>query len=153
MQLPERVYYFLERQGFVIVSTFDKKGRIHCSAKGIVGIERQGKVFVIDLYMHNTFNNLKKDPRVSITAIDEDQFAGYTLQGKAKIVAREDIQDHIISKWEDRILSRISSRVAKGVKTGAKSKSHFEAQLPKHPKYLIEVDVENIIDLSPPNQK
>lgn len=150
MELPEKVFHFLENQGFVIVSTIDREGRIHCSAKGIVGLDRAGKVFIIDLYMRQTFQNLNKDPRISITAIDEKQFIGYTLQGKARIVSRAQIEDHIVSVWEGRILQRASKRIAVAVQTGVKSKDHFEMKLPKKPKYLIEMDVENIIDLSPP---
>ncbi|MCK5580469.1 MAG: pyridoxamine 5'-phosphate oxidase family protein [Candidatus Omnitrophica bacterium] len=150
MELPDGVIHFLERQGFVIVSTLDAKGAIHCSAKGIVGIEKQGRVFVIDLYKHKTFENLKRNPIVSISAVDEHKFVGYTIQGKAKIVPREDMQEHIVSKWEERILERISKRVASAVQAGVKSKGHFEVKLPEKPKYLIEIDVENIIDLAPP---
>ena len=151
MELPEKVVHFLGNQGFVIVSTIDSKGGIHCSAKGIVGIEKEGRVFVIDLYMHKTFENLKRNPAVSITAVDEDRFIGYTLQGKAEIVLREDMKEHIISKWEERILKRMSERIAKSVQRGEKSRAHFEAQLPCHPKYLIEINIENIINLSPPS--
>lgn len=150
MELPDHVLHFLRKQGVVIISTLDDKGHIHCSAKGIVGIEKEGKVFVIDLYLHKTFNNLKKNNTVSITAVDEDRFVGYSLQGKAKIVLREDMKEHIVSKWEERILKRITERITKSVQSGEKSKAHFEAKLPRHPKYLIEIDVENIIDLSPP---
>lgn len=150
MELSDKIICFLEKQGFVIVSTLDLKGRIHCSAKGIVGIEKEGKILVIDLYMQKTFDNLKRDSTVSITAVEEHGFLGYNLQGTAKIVSREDMHEHIVAEWEERVIKRISQRVAKSVKTGIKSKGHFEAGLPLHPKYLIEIDVDNIIDLSPP---
>ena len=150
MQLPEKVMYFLEKQGFVVVSTIDGKGGIHCAAKGILSLEKEGKVFIVDVFQNRTSENLRKDPRVSITSIDEQNFIGYTLQGKAKIVPREEMHGHIIEKWENQILKRISKRVAGGVQSGAKSKGHFEVKLPPHPKYLIEIDVDNIIDLSPP---
>jgi len=152
MQLPDHVIHFLEGQGFVIVSTLDPQGRIHCSAKGIVGIEKEGKVLVIDVYRNNTFKNLKNDLRVSITSVDEDKFMGFTLQGTARIVPREDMEDHIVARWEDRVIKRISKRIAMGIKAGARSKNMFEAELPRHPKYLIEINVENIIDLSPPQK-
>ena len=150
MELPEKVVHFLGSQHFVIVSTIDFKGRIHCSAKGIVGIEKEGKVFIIDVYKNNTLRNLKKDSRVSITSVDEHKFMGFTLQGTAKIVLREDIEDRIVAEWENRILKRMTERITKSVHDGAKSKKHFEAQLPQQPKYLIEIDVENIIDLASP---
>jgi len=41
----------------------------------------------------------------------------------------------------------------KSVQKGVKSAVHHEAELPVKPKYLIEMNVESIIDLSPPKSK
>ena len=153
MELPETVYNFLEKQGYVIVSTFDERHHIHCSAKGIVGLDKKGKIFIIDLFHRNTYRNLKNNPVVSVTSVNETKFKGYTLQGKAKIIPREEIGEHIVAKWEDSIISRISKRVQESIQAGEKSNAHHEAHLPRHPKYLIEIDVDRIIDLSPPNVK
>lgn len=153
MNLSEQVYYFLRDQGFVIVSTIDPNGRIHCAAKGLVGLSREGQVFIIDLYSNRTYENLKKNTTISITAIDEHRFMGFTLQGKGKIVPRKEIKTHIYEEWENKIIKRISNRVIKGVQAGVKSKKHFEVDLPRHPKYLIEVDVEEIIDLAKSKRK
>ncbi|OGX46996.1 MAG: hypothetical protein A2306_02330 [Omnitrophica WOR_2 bacterium RIFOXYB2_FULL_38_16] len=148
MELTDKTIKLLEKQGFVIVSTLTEGGAIHSVAKGIVGIEKEGKVFVIDLFKNNTYNNLKRNSNVSITAIDDQSYDGYTLQGKAKIVPREDIQDHIVAKWEDKIIERISNRMISSIQKGKRSNEHHEAKLPKHPKYLIEIDVEEVIDLT-----
>ncbi|MDP2924449.1 MAG: pyridoxamine 5'-phosphate oxidase family protein [Candidatus Omnitrophota bacterium] len=147
-ELSLDVINFLEKQGFVIVSTIDDRGRIHCAAKGIVGIEKKGKVYLIDIYRARTFSNLQKNPTISITAVDEHLFIGYTLKGKAKIVERERIRKHIIKKWEERVIQRISKRLIKNVKEDRKSLHHPETRFP-HPQYLIEVDVEDIVDLTP----
>ena len=150
IRLPEKVIKFLKKQGIVIVSTISGRGNIHCSVKGIVGIEGNGRIFIIDLYRNKTYKNLIKNPKVSITAIDENEFKGYTLQGKARIVLYKEIEDHIVKKWEDKIIRRISDRMISGVQRGVVTKAHHEAELPRKPKYLIEIDIENIIDLAPP---
>jgi uncharacterized pyridoxamine 5'-phosphate oxidase family protein len=151
-QLSGEIIQVFQKQGFVIVSTLDIEGRIHCSAKGIVGIEEQGRVFIIDLYHGVTFNNLKRNPLVSITAIDEEAFVGYTLKGKATVVEREKIKKHIISGWEDKVIQRISRRVINDIKREKKSRHHPEAIFP-HPRYFIEIDVEEIVDLTPAHLK
>jgi len=151
-ELSDFQAHFLEHQGFVIVSTLDFKGMIHCSAKGIVGIEKSGKLYLIDLYKARTYNNLKKNPLISVTAVDEHQFVGYTLQGTAKLVERDKIKDHIIEKWEEKVLNRISERMLRNLKAEKQGLHHPEA-LFGHPEYLIEVDVENIIDLTPAQLK
>lgn len=150
VNITENIAKLFHKQGFVIVSTLDSEGSIHCSAKGIAGIEPEGKVYLIDLYQGKTFANLKQNPVISITAIDEDEFAGFTLKGRAKIVGREEIKDHIIANWEDKVVQRVSKRVIGHIKRDKKSSHHPEAIFP-HPQYLIEADVDSIVDLTPKN--
>jgi uncharacterized pyridoxamine 5'-phosphate oxidase family protein len=150
--IAKKIVGFLSKQKFVIVSTLDSDGSIHCSAKGIVGIEETGKVYLIDLYRSGTFRNLKNNPLVTLTAVNEHEFTGYSLKGKAKIVEREEIKDHIIKEWEERVIDRISQRVIKNIKKDKGSTKHPESRFP-HPQYLIEIDVKNIADLTPAHLK
>jgi len=135
-----------------MVSTLDSNGSIHCSAKGIVDIDQKGRLYLIDLYLAKTFNNLKKNPVVSITAVNEHEFTGYTLKGKAKIVEKAKIKGHLLSKWEEKVISRVSTRLIKNIKKDQGSLTHPESRFPE-PQYLIEVDIEEVIDLSPTHLK
>ncbi|MBF0484715.1 MAG: pyridoxamine 5'-phosphate oxidase family protein [Candidatus Omnitrophica bacterium] len=150
MKLNEDIVRFFKKEGFVIVSSLDEHGGIHCAAKGIVEIDIEGKVFIIDLYLNRTFRNLKTNHTISITAVNEKKFQGYTLQGRAKLVYHKDITDYIRVEWEKKIIQRISKRVISGVQAGTKSSEHFEAGMPSQPKYLIEMDVDKVIDLAHP---
>ena len=149
--LNDEVIKLFSKQSAIIISTIDAQKRIHCSVKGLVGIEKEGKVFIIDLYTGTTYRNLLKHRMVSLTAVDEERFMGFTLQGKAKIVSRQEIKEHVVQEWENRVIQRVSKRMISSIQRGVTTKKHFEAHLPKHPRHLIEVDVENIIDLSPPS--
>ena len=148
VKLSSDVIEFFHRQGFVIVSTLDSQGKIHCSAKGIVGIEEGGQVYLVDLYRAKTFNNLKINPLISITAIEEHTFTGYSLKGKGKIVEREKIKKHIIESWEQKLINRMSTRVIKNIQRDKGSPKHPESRFP-HPQYLIEMDVEEVVNLAP----
>ncbi|MCK4994616.1 MAG: pyridoxamine 5'-phosphate oxidase family protein [Candidatus Omnitrophica bacterium] len=150
--LSQKIISLIKKQGFIIVSSLDEKGKIHSSAKGVVGIDVKGRVFIIDLYYARTYKNLKKNSIVTITFFDEHKFEGYALQGKAKIVEKEKISKSIINEWEDNMIRRISKRMIKNLQSGNSSFHHPEAALP-HPKYLIEVDVKQIIDLAPAQLK
>jgi len=148
MVLPDKVTSFFEKQGFVIVSTIDNKNGIHSSIKGIVSIEQQGNIYLMDLYMGATCANLKRNNKISITAVDEKHFIGYALKGKARIIEREEIKSHIIEKWDSRINKRISSRLIRHIREEEHSSGNPEADLPL-PKYLIIMEVDEIVDLSP----
>jgi uncharacterized pyridoxamine 5'-phosphate oxidase family protein len=149
--LSSDIIHFLQRQGFVVVSTIDAQGNIHSVAKGIVGFE-QSKIYIIDLYRAHTYKNLQRNPTISITAIDEHQFIGYTFKGKAEIISQDKIEKNIIKKWEQRVVSRISERVVKSVKQDKTAPHQPEALFP-YPQYLIVMSVEEIVDLAPRHLK
>ena len=148
MKLPRDVINFLETQGFVIVSTLDKDGFVHNSCKGIVQIIPNGKLYLLDLYQGRTYENLKRNPRISITAVDEHKFKGYSIKGKAKIIAQEKLTPGMIKAWEDKITSRLTTRLLKNIREEKGHPHHPEALLPK-PEYMIMMEAEEIVDLTP----
>lgn len=151
-RLNTEIMQFLHNQSFVIVSTIDKDGSPHNACKGIVKIDRIGRVYLLDLYRQKTYENLRRDRRISITAVDEHKFKGYCLKGKAKTLPETNLRSHIIKTWEDRITSRLTQRVLKNMREEKGHPRHPEALLPK-PEYLIVMDVQEIVDLTPHHLK
>ena len=149
--LPEEVVEFFHAQGFVVVSTIGYEGAIHNSCKGIVEIRRSGEIFLMDLYLGQTFDNLKRNHHISLTAVDEHKFKGYCLQGKAKVFSRDDLGDEAIKAWEDKITSRLTHRLLKNIREEKGHAGHPEILLPR-PEYMIVVEVERVIDLTPRQQ-
>ncbi len=152
MTIPNEVISFFKDQGFVVVSTISQDGSLHNSCKDVLKIEKEGSVYLLDLYLRNTFQNLKINPNISITAVDEHRFIGYSLVGKAKIVHDEKLNRDIFKAWEQKMTSRISKRIIKNLKGEKGHKLHPEAALPR-PEYLIVMDVTEVIDLTPVHLK
>ena len=151
-ELPNEVVRFFHKQHYTIVSTVDRHGMPHSSCKGIVKIDRGGKIYLLDLYKIRTFANLQYNPGISLTAVDEHKFQGWCLKGKAKLVSQEKLTPEVIKAWEQRIAGRITHRLLKNIKEQKGHKRHPEAQFPK-PEYMIVMDVEEIIDLIPRHVK
>lgn len=152
MKLGEEIIFFFQNQGFATVTSVDAKGFPHASCKGIVKIEPDGKVYILDLYLAKTRENLKQNPRVAVTAIDEHKFKGYSLKGEAKIVPADKLGSDILEAWEARVTGRATQRLLKNIKEGKGHPRHPEAMLPK-PKYMLEVKVEEVVDLTPQHLK
>jgi len=148
VKLSSDIIRFISAQGYGIISTLDENGFIHCSAKGIAGVNKDGEVYIIDLFFNRTFKNLTANPVASLTFIDEQHFRGYTLKGRGEIVTREKISGKIIEAWEKKVVERVSRRLIKNIQLEKKSGHHPEVKLP-HPKYMIVVKVEEIVDLTP----
>ena len=107
-----------------------------------------GQIYLMDLYKARTFVNLKRNPKISITAVDEHKFTGYCLKGRADIVEADQLKPDIIKAWEDKITSRITHRVLKNI-SGEKGHFHHpEVQLPS-PEYMIVIKVDEVVDLTP----
>ena len=151
-RLPEEVVQFLHSQNFVIVSTIDSDGTAHSACKGIVDIKREGTILLLDLYRGNTYANIKRNPSITITVVDEHRFKGYCLKGKAITIHESDFDPHIIKAWEDRITSRLTQRLLKNLREEKGHARHPEVLLPS-PKYMIAMEVEEIIDLTPHHLK
>lgn len=151
-KLSDEIIQFFQAQGYVVVSTVDNSGSVHNSCKGIVQINRNGEVYLLDLYKGKTFQNLKVNPNLSITAADEHRFLGYCLKGKAKTITEEAIGPELMKAWEDRITGRLSRRLIKNIREEKGHPRHPEVLLP-HPQYLIALEVEEIIDLTPHHLK
>ena len=147
-KLSDEIISFFQKQGCVIVSTLDDAGSLHNSCKGIVEIDNDGHIYLFDLYVAKTRDNLQKNPNMSITAIDEHHFIGYCLKGKARIVTESEMLPRLIKAWEDRIASRLTGRLLRNIHGDKGHPLHPEALLPK-PEYLISMEVEEIVDLTP----
>ncbi len=150
--LTEEITHFFKKQGFAFVSTLDEDGTIHVACKDIVRIAEDGTLFLLDLYMGKTYRNLKRIPLLSITAADEHTFTGYCLKGKARIILREALEPEILSAWDNTITSRVTRRLLRNMRGEKGHPAHPEALLPK-PKYMIKVEVDEVIDLTPKHLK
>jgi len=151
-RLSEGVIDFFQNQGFVFVSTIDKNGSLHNSCKGVVDIKSNGRIYLLDLYKGKTSENLKNNRHINIAAADEHKFIGYCLKGKAKIITAGEISPEIIKAWEERIARRLTRRVIRNIREEKGHSRHPEALLPK-PEYLIAMDTEEVIDLTPGHLK
>ena len=147
-QIPAAVIEFLRTQGFVLVSSIDKNGFPHNSCKDIVKIDSMGQVYLIDVYYGLTAENIKHNPRVSISAVDEHKFMGYCLKGRAKVMSDNEISQEFIKSWEDNITSRLAKRLLHNLAQDKSHAHHPEASLPR-PKHLISIEVEEIVNLAP----
>lgn len=151
--LTDDIVRFFQKQRFSIISTIDRKsGAPHNSCKGIVKINKNGRIYLLDLYKWRTYANLKKNPRISITAVDEHKFEGWCLKGRAKLIPGEKLRGDVIKAWEKKIAGRITHRLLKNIREEKGHRRHPESQLPR-PEYVIEMGVEEIVNLVPHHVK
>jgi general stress protein 26 len=148
IKLNDEIIHFLRHENYTVVATVDREGSIHTSCKGIIDIDKKGRIYLLDLYKQRTYQNLKANNNISLTVVNEHKFKGYCLKGKAKIIEKLNITPELLKAWEKRIAARLTHRILKNIKGEKGHLKHPESLLPK-PEYLIELDVEKIVDLTP----
>jgi hypothetical protein len=151
-KIPDNVIRFFQDQGFVIVSTIGSRGCPHSACKDIIKINRNGTVYLLDLYLKDTFRNLQRNRNISLTAVDEHRFKGYCLKGKAKLFAKKGLGPGVKKAWEARINSRLTQRILKNLHGEKGHLRHPELLLPR-PEYMIVIEVEEVVDLTPQQLK
>lgn len=148
-KISSSVKNLLGKQHFVIVASLNKSGTIHTSAKGVVDVDPKGKIFILDVYKAKTYKNVKNNPHVTLTSIDEKNYRGYSIRGRASIIKEDKLPKDKLKIWHDKVSKRIAKRIIRHVR--GESSGHEgipEADFPL-PQYIIEVSVEAVIDLAP----
>ena len=103
---------------------------------------------MIDVFHGLTAENIRHNPQVSISAVDEHKFMGYCLKGRARVMPDNEISQEFIKFWEDNITARLAKRLLHNLAKGKSHAHHPEASLPR-PKHLISIEVEEIVNLTP----
>jgi len=147
-QISAVIIDFLHNQDFVIVSSIDKNGFPYSACKAIIKIDPAGKIYLVDVYLGVTIENIERNAQMSISAVDEHKFIGYCLKGKAAKMQDDFISQEMIKTWEDNVTSRLAKRLLRNLVKEQGQRYHPEASLPQ-PKHLIVLEVEEIVDLAP----
>jgi uncharacterized protein len=68
------------------VATVDADGMPNVTPKGTVRVLDESTIIFADLFSLKTRNNLKQNPKVAVTIIDQEKFKGYQFKGKAELI-------------------------------------------------------------------
>jgi predicted pyridoxine 5'-phosphate oxidase superfamily flavin-nucleotide-binding protein len=147
-RLNDDIMDFFKKQSFVIVTTLDPDGTPHDSCKDIIRLSRDGRIYVLDLYMRKTFQNLENNPNMCVAQVDEHRFSGYCLKGKGRIIKIERLRAQVNKIWQKKMNSRIVNRIIRNIHDEKGHPAVPETLLPR-PEYMIVMDVNEVIDLTP----
>ena len=151
-RMSDEVMEFFRKQSFVIVTTLDSDGSPHDSCKDVVRLSRDGRIYLLDLYMRRTFQNLKNNPDMCVAQVDEHRFAGFCLKGKGRIVKIDRLRSRVNKIWQQKMNLRVVNRIIRNIHDEQGHPAQPESLLPR-PEYMIVMDVSEIIDLTPAHIK
>jgi predicted pyridoxine 5'-phosphate oxidase superfamily flavin-nucleotide-binding protein len=128
--VTEQIRYFLEKKEFINVGTCDFSGRPNVAPKFIAAV-KGSFIYLADYVFGKTFNNLKINPRVSLSTIDLDNLTGYQINGTVRILLKGGNEyKKVLQTMRKKQVDFSVSRLIEGVQR-EKKYTTFEVTLPE----------------------
>lgn len=126
-KITEKIRELLEKRKFISVGTATRNGQPN-SAPKLFFRARGDYVYLIDHVMGRTIANLKENPLVSISFMEQDALEGYRLNGTAKVIERGKSYNAMLKEWGQRVVKLSADRILEALRTGTKH-HHFEVEI------------------------
>jgi len=142
----DKIKRILTKREFISVATSDFSGRPNAAPKFFLKLEH-GFVYLVDYTIGRTWENLKSNPRVSLSLMDTDSLYGYQINGSVEIIDKGEeyhkIMNELLQKEIDLSVKRITEAVVSG-----KVHESFEVAIPKRI-IVFKVKIEEVAEIGP----
>jgi uncharacterized pyridoxamine 5'-phosphate oxidase family protein len=142
--LTKTVSDFLRHREFVSIATCNLEGRPNAAPKFILKIEGNF-IYLVDYAFGKSFENLKINPRVSLSFTDTDNLKSYQVNGSVELIEKGPVYEKIAIELAQKEISLSTDRIIKALNTG-KRHENFEVAIPE--KFVIfKVKIEETAEL------
>lgn len=144
--LNQNIAALLQSREFITVGTCDFKGRPNVAPKFLLKLEKNF-IFLIDYTIGKTLENLKINPRVSLSIMDLDALMGYQLNGSAEIINQGKEYDLTLNEFLEKQTNLSAMRIIEGLEKG-KTHRIFELAFPEQV-VIYKIKIEEIVEIAP----
>jgi uncharacterized pyridoxamine 5'-phosphate oxidase family protein len=127
--ITQKIINLFKQREFISVASADFEGRPNVAPKFLLKIE-DNFVYLVDHVVGRTFQNLKINPRVSISVMDADTLKGYQINGSVETIEKGELYDNILGELKNKQISLATERIIKGVQQGRRHEG-FEMDFPE----------------------
>lgn len=137
---------FLSKGKFVNVATCNLE-RMPSVAPKLIGKTEKNLIYLIDYVIGKTYSNLKQNPRVSLSFINDRTLTGYQFNGSAMIIEEGEEFDKLSEEFQRIKTNFTVERILLHVRRGKKTSPSVEFSLPE--KFAIfKIKVIEIVEIS-----
>jgi predicted pyridoxine 5'-phosphate oxidase superfamily flavin-nucleotide-binding protein len=145
--LLKKVRGLLADREFLNVATCDLHHRPNAVPKFFLTMPGAAGIYLIDYTWGRTWENLKVNPRVSLSLVDTETLHGYQMNGTAEILSTGLEYDTVAKELLQKEVDLSAKRIIEGVARGKKHRA-FELSLPD--KFVIfKVKITEIVEIGP----
>lgn len=144
--LTKKINEFLKNREFISVATCDFNGRPNAVPKFLLKAE-DNFIYLVDYTIGRTWENLKINPRASLSFTDTDNLTCYQINGSVQIVDKGQVYEEMVNELHNREVSLSVERIIDGVHK-EKTHEHFEVAIPQR-FVLFKIKIEEIVEVGP----
>ena len=127
--ITEKLKRFLLTKEFVSAGTSDLSGQPNAVPKYIIKID-SGFIYLADYVIGKTFQNLKINPKISLSTIDMKTLEGWRINGTVRIVTRGAQYKKLSKTMVELEVHNTARRVIEDVQ-GVQKHNVYEVSFPK----------------------
>lgn len=144
--ITQKIVEFLRQREFISVASCDFKGKPNAAPKFLLKVE-DGCIYLIDYSLSKTWENLKKNPQVSLSFMDTDTLRGYQINGPVEIIEQGKTYDVLLHQLREREVSLSAKRIIEGLR---REKGHqtYEVAIPER-FVIFKVTIKEVVEISP----
>jgi predicted pyridoxine 5'-phosphate oxidase superfamily flavin-nucleotide-binding protein len=144
--LTEKISGFLRKREFVSVATCDFNGHPNAAPKLFLKSENNF-IYLIDYTIGRTWENLKINPKVSLSFMDMESLWGYQVNGVNQIIEQGKEYENVLKELNQREIDLATKRIIEGVTSG-RSHKNFELAIPK--RFIVfKIKIEEVVEIGP----
>ena len=140
----KKITELLQKKEFISVATSDLSGRPNAAPKFLLKVENN-LIFLIDYTQGKTWENLKKNPRVSLSFMDTESLTGYQINGGVKIIDKGPAYNKIFKELLQKEIDLSCRRIIEGV-VHEKGHKSFEVAIPDKV-VIFKIEIEDIAEI------
>ncbi|MFA6281033.1 MAG: pyridoxamine 5'-phosphate oxidase family protein [Candidatus Omnitrophota bacterium] len=142
--LTEDILDFLEKKEFINVGTCDFTGRPNVAPKFLIK-SKNNTIYLADSVFGRTFDNLKINPRVSLSTVNMDNLVGCQINGVCQIIEKGAEYKKILKEMKVKQIGFSVNRLIEGLHKEKKYKD-FEVTLSEKV-CIFKIKIEEIVSI------
>jgi len=144
--LKTKALEFLGKKDFVSVATCDLDATPNAAPKFLLKIE-DSYIYLVDYVIGKTCQNIKENPKVSLSFLDTETLTGYQVNGSVDILDKGNEYKKILDELLEKKIDLSAKRIIEGISTG-KTHQTFELSISERI-VVLKVKAQEVVEICP----
>jgi predicted pyridoxine 5'-phosphate oxidase superfamily flavin-nucleotide-binding protein len=134
----------LSKIQFLHVATLSKDGQPNAAPKLILKVDDKA-IYLVDCTIGKTWENLKKNSKVSLSFVDEESLKGYQINGEAVVLEGKSIGMELRKILEEKEVALTVKRIVSGIH---EHKKHEDFEMGMSDKFVIfKINLNEVVEI------